>query len=209
MLNYLEKKSNELNASAIEINKHNSEIIKRSDSILIYSQSVRVTTLLKSFPRDYQQSCTLYISECRPKCPSPFYDATHILKSLEDTGYKKHIVTDTSITYLMKKNQITKVLMGAHAVYMKDGKMVKFVNTSGSDMILREAKNFNIPVFIIAEKKKCKDWADGEESNVGYIEEKFITKPLEDEGIDTLEVAYDLCDSYENVSFVCEDGIIK
>ena len=74
---------------------------------------------------------------------------------------------------------------------------------------MREAKNFNIPVFIIAEKKKCKVWTDNEESKVGYIEEKFITKPLEDEGIDTLEVAYDLCDSYENVSFVCEDGIIK
>jgi len=209
MLNYLEKKINALNASSIEVNKHNSEIIKRADSILIYSQSIRVTTLLKSFPRDYQQSCTLYISECRPKCPSPFYDATHILKSLEDTGYKKHIVTDTSITYLMKQHQITKVLMGAHAVYMKDEKMVKFVNTSGSDMILREAKNFNIPVFIVAEKKKCKDWTDSTESNVGYIEEKYITKSLEDEGIDTLEVAYDLCDSNENVSFVCEDGIIK
>ena len=135
MLNYLEKKTNALNVSSIEVNKYNSEIIKRSDSILIYSQSVRVTTLLKSFPRDYQQSCTLYICECRPKCPSPFYDATHILRSLEDTAYKKHIVTDTSITYLMKKHQITKVLMGAHAVYMKDGRMVKFVNTSVVSLI--------------------------------------------------------------------------
>jgi translation initiation factor 2B subunit (eIF-2B alpha/beta/delta family) len=209
MLNYLEMKVNELNVSSIEINKHNGEVIKRSDSILMYSQSIRVTNLLKSFTRDYQQSCTLYISECRPKCPSPFYDAIQIQKSLEDTGYKKHIVTDTSITYLMKKHQITQVIMGAHAVYMKDGKMIKFVNTSGSDMILREAKNFKIPVFIIAEKKKCKPWVDSEESNIGYIEEKLITKSLGDEGIDTFEVAYDLCDTHEYVSFVCEDGVIK
>ena len=99
--------------------------------------------------------------------------------------------------------------MGAHAVYMQDGKMVKFVNTSGSDIVLREAKYFNIPVFIIAEKKKCKDWTESEEEKVGYTEEKLITKSLEDEGIETLEVAYDLCDSNENVSFVCEEGIIK
>jgi len=208
MLNYLEKKIHALNASSIEINKHNLKVIKRSDSILIYSQSVRVTTFLKSFTRDYQQTCTIYISECRPKCPSPFYDAKHVLKNLEDTGYEKHIVTDTSITYLMKTNQITKILMGAHAVYTKDGKMIKFVNTSGSGMILREAKHYNIPVFIIAEKKKCKNWDDSEEANVGYIEKNFITKSLEGEGVDTLEVAYDLCDSNENVFFVCEDGII-
>lgn len=208
MLNYLQTKENELQAISIKINKFNSEIVKRSDSVLVYSQSVRVATLLKSFPRDYQRSCTLYISECRPKCPHPFYDAIHILRSLEDTEYKKHIVTDTSITYLMKTHQITKVLMGAHAVYMKDGKMVKFVNTSGSDMILREAKNFNIPVFIIAEKKKCKEWDDKEESNISYIEEKLITKFFEDEGVDTLEVSYDLCDSNSNTHFICEDGMV-
>lgn len=209
MLKYIERKVYELNASSIEINKHNDKVIKRSDAILIYSQSVRVANLLNSFPKDFQQSCTLYISECRPKCPSPFYDAKQILNSLKDTEYKKHIVTDASTTYLMEKNQITKVIMGAHAVYIQDGKMIKFVNTSGSDMILREAKKFNIPVFIVAEKKKCKDWNDCEVSKIGYIEEKLITKTLEDEGIDTLEVAYDLCHSLDNVSFVCEDGIIK
>ncbi|MDR1988241.1 MAG: SIR2 family protein [Candidatus Peribacteria bacterium] len=92
MLNYVKERICALNAVSLKINRHNHEVIKPSDSILIYSQSVRVATLLKSFTRDYQQSCTLYISECRPKCPSPFYDALHILKSLNDTGYKKTIL---------------------------------------------------------------------------------------------------------------------
>lgn len=208
MLNYLEQKVVELNISASLINKHNSAVIKRSDSILIYSQSVRVTNFLKSLTREYQQSCTLYICECRTKSPFPFYDAIQICKSLEDTGYKMHIVTDSSVSYLMKKNQITKVLMGAHAVYLQEAEMVKFVNTSGSDLILSEALKYKIPVFVIAEKKKCKLWDLDEESKVGYIEEKFVTKPLEDEGIETLEVAYDLCNAHQYVSFVCEDGII-
>ncbi len=209
MLNYLEKKVGELKISSALINKHNSDVIKRSDSILIYSQSVRVTNFLKSLTREYQQSCTLYICECRTKSPVPFYDAIQILKSLEDTGYKMHIVTDSSVTYLMKKNQITKILIGAHAIYMQDGKMVKFVNTSGSDLILNEALSYKIPVFVIAEKKKCKIWNLDEELKVGYIEENFVTRLLEDEGIETLEVAYDLCNSHKYVSFVCEDGIIK
>jgi translation initiation factor 2B subunit (eIF-2B alpha/beta/delta family) len=109
----------------------------------------------------------------------------------------------------MKRHQITKVLMGAHTVYMENGKMIKFINTSGSDMLLREAKNYNVPVFIIAEKNKCKPWTDSEELVVAYLEKKFITKSLDDEGIDALEVAYDLCDANEYVSFVCEDGVTK
>jgi translation initiation factor 2B subunit (eIF-2B alpha/beta/delta family) len=209
MLNYIEGKIAERDSSSRAINKYNTKVVKRSDSILIYSQSVRVTKFLESLTSDYQQSCTLYISECRAKCPIPFYDANQISKSLVNTGYRKLIVTDSSITYLMKTNQITKVLMGAHAVYMKEGKMVKFVNTSGSDMILKEAQKYSIPIYIIAEEKKCKIWDDNEGLKVSYLEEKkLITKSLENEGIETLEVAYDLCDSNENVFFVCGNGVI-
>jgi translation initiation factor 2B subunit (eIF-2B alpha/beta/delta family) len=81
------------------------------------------------------------------------------------------------------------------------------VNTSGSDMIAREAEKFKIPLFVIAEKKKTKEWNKDLEKEVKYIERNFITRKIQhNEDYDTIEIAYDLCDRTPNMRFISEDG---
>jgi len=206
MMQFLKNKKLERISVANSINQH-AKWIKASSQILLYSQSVRVIEFLQSVPKQIQQNCTLYISECRTKSPESFYDAKQIFEKLQGTAYKKFLITDSSITYLMAKNQIQSVLMGAHAVYLDAGKMVKFVNTSGSDMIVREAAHFNVPFFVIAEKNKTKDWEDNLEKEIRYDERPFITHELENSSdYHTIEIAYDLCDRTPNMRFISEDG---
>ncbi|MCL2283567.1 MAG: SIR2 family protein [Fibromonadales bacterium] len=190
-----------------QINKH-AKWIRAASQILLYSQSVRVIEFLKSVPKQIQQSCTLYICECRIKSPEPFYDAKQICENLKNTDYTKHIILDSSVTYLMKTNQVQSVLMGAHAVYVSNGKLLKFVNTSGSDMIIRESEKYQIPLFVIAEKKKTKEWEKDLEKEVKYTEGNFITREFKQkEGVGAIEIAYDLCDRTPNMRFICEDGL--
>jgi len=207
MMDLLKEKKNYRDRITTEINKH-AKWIQKSSQILIYSQSVRVIEFLKSVPRQVQESCTLYICECRTKSPTSFYDAKQVCMKLEDTSYKKYIITDSSVTYLMKTNQIQSVLMGAHAVYTEKGKLLKFVNTSGSDMIAREAEKFKIPIFVIAEEKKICEWNKNLEKEIKYTEKYFITRGIQIDGVDnTIEIAYDLCDRTSKMKFINENYI--
>lgn len=208
MKSFLYAKETERRYVTYQINIHNSKVIKASAQILLYSQSVRVIEFLKSLPVEVQRSCILYVSECRVKCPSPFYDSIQIKNNLSSTQYQICMITDSSISYLMKTNQINCVIMGAHAVYKHNGRVVKFVNTSGTEMILNEAEKYNIPVFIIAEKKKTKEWTEEAAKETKFEEGNFITKCLLNYGdARVMEIAYDLCQRTNNIRFVSEDGI--
>jgi len=95
----------------------------------------------------------------------------------------------------METNQIQSVLMGAHKVFTKNNELLKFINTSGSNMIIKEAENNKIPVFLIAEKRKTEEWKKDSEEKIKYEEDHLITRQLkQNENLDTIEIAYDLCD---------------
>jgi translation initiation factor 2B subunit (eIF-2B alpha/beta/delta family)/NAD-dependent SIR2 family protein deacetylase len=209
MLQFLNTKIADRLHITTKINRFSSDIIKPSSQILIYSQSIRVLEFLKSLTFDVQRSCILYICECRAKSPHPFYDALQILDQLNGTQYKICLITDSSISYLMKTNQINCVLMGAHAVYIYQKKMIKFVNTSGSESIVRDACCNNIPIYIIAENKKTKEWTTATSSETKYEEGYFITKPLMSQirDMQCIEIAYDLCDRTQGMVFISEDLI--
>ena len=208
--NALSKISTERKQISNEINSYGKTVILPSSQILIYSQSVRVLDFLKSVSADIQRSCRLYICECRAKSALPFYDASQILNNLADTFYEKIIITDSSISYLFKNKQIDVVVMGAHAVYMNDGVMKSFVNTSGSDIIIHEATRYDKPVYVIAEKKKTKEWEPDIAEEIKFTEGEFITKVISHDDIkNTIEVAYDLCERSNNTIYISEDGIDK
>lgn len=192
-----------------KINYFSSQIFKPSSQILVYSQSIRVIEILKSLSFEIQKSCMVYISECRAKSPSPFYDAIQIYEQLESTKYKKVLITDSSISYLMKTNQVNCVIMGAHAVYTENGIVSKFVNTSGSQTIVTESNKYNIPIYLIAEKAKIKKWSKAAENETRYEEGNYITNVLSSMSSRpaTIEVAYDLCEMTPNITFVSEGGL--
>ena len=126
---------------------------------------------------------------------------------LRDSGYQKHIVTDSSVSYLLNTNQVQLVIMGAHAVFVDENKkMVCFVNTAGSDVIIHEAERNNIPVYVIAEKKKIKQYSEEAIKTVNYKEGAVITKIIDDFSAYPIEITYDLCQRCSNTFFICEDG---
>lgn len=207
MIYYLEDIEAERSSRGRKINKHSASIIKSSNQILFYSQSIRALDFMKSISRDIQESCTLYICECRTKSATPFYDAKQVCEYLHDSGYQKHIVTDSSVSYLFNTNQVQLVLMGAHTVFVDDkNKMVCFVNTAGSNSIIHEAERNNIPVYVIAEKKKIRKYSEEAIKEVNYKEGAIITKALGDCSANPIEITYDLCQRCSNTIFVCEDG---
>lgn len=131
--------------------------ISRGDSILLYSQSKRVAEFLSGVPGGVQDTCQIFIAECRPRSPEPFRDSIAFAELLRSSGaeYKDiKIIPDAIVGNLIGRNQVSKVIMGAHAVYCREGNLVAFVNTSGSSLIADSALKHNVPLYIIAEEAK-------------------------------------------------------
>lgn len=189
------------------------KVVNKGDNILIFSQSIRMIDLLKSVTRGIQESCKLYICECRPKSPDPFQDAYALCESFKDTGYQMTIIPDVCLGNLISRKQINKVVMGAHSIYFKNGKPVSFVNTCGSLMISLTSKEYKVPLFVIAESAKFLEISQNGSPHVSYMEEENIfinevkTTFLQNDNlqsISNLNVGYDLCPYFGNMTIISE-----
>lgn len=130
------------------------EHIVEGDKMFIYSQSKRVIETLKNVPPAVQETCEIFIGECRPKSPIAFQDAYAIYDALKDTLYKLRLVPDSAFAHLVEQGDINKVLFGAHELCEINGRIEYFVNTCGSLMITRICDWYKIPIILIAEKEK-------------------------------------------------------
>jgi translation initiation factor 2B subunit (eIF-2B alpha/beta/delta family) len=191
-------------------------ILNQSDSVLVFSQSVRVLQLLTGLPRGTQGTCQLFVAECRPKSPQPFQDAIAVCEKLTDTAFSITVVPDAAIGNLLQRKQISKVVMGAHGVHLVKGHPLQFVNTCGAELISTAAARFGVPLFIIAEQSKVTDFASADEiPDVSYTEEEqlfsVVTPTLADlqaggQGITTLNIGYDVCAFTGDTVLVTEQG---
>lgn len=205
---------NERSQVAVAIRAKASTIVKKNSNILIYSQSVRIFDVLKGAPRGVQDTCKIFVAECRPKSPESFQDALAIAEELKSTGYQITLIPDAAIGNLIARKQIDSVLLGAHAIYVRSGKPVSFVNTCGSRLVLGAAKAHNVPVFVIAESSKWINLPDdGSEPAVSYDQEEALFGELSGRltelkasgcRISAVNVGYDLCGIDDNVSLISE-----
>lgn len=190
-------------------------VVSRGDNILIFSQSVRVTELLCAVPAGVQDTCHIYVAECRAKSPDPFQDALAFCTSLHNTGYEFTIVPDVAVGNLIGRKQLHKVLLGAHSIFRVDDKPIAFVNTCGSQTILLVAADANIPVYIIAETMKVMDVSSEDDmvQHVSFDQEEdlshCISARLSDlnasgQHVSTLNIGYDLCQIGKNVHLITE-----
>lgn len=196
------------------IAKQSSRFIQRGDSILVYSQSMRVLELLKGAPKGVQDSCALYLAECRPKSPMDFQDAISIAENMRGSGYDMIMVPDAVIGNLLDRRQVTKVLMGAHAVYLRNAAPLSFVNTCGSQLIIDAAAKANIPVLVVAEMDKTRTLAaDEEEPPTSYQEEEDLFRSVlpvvsdlkaQGQRVSCLNIGYDLCKFAPHVTLVTD-----
>jgi len=178
-------------------------LIRRSDNVLLYSQSVRVLQLLEAVPHGIQDTCKLFIAECRPKSPDSFQDALAIAEALIRTGYEITLIPDMAIENLLGRHQISKVLLGAHAVFMLNGSPLAFVNTNGSGSIMRSAEAHHVPVYIVADSEKLVEVPsanslppisfDEEERVFAGISATLTERVTQGQRLGTHNIGYDLC----------------
>ncbi len=189
------------------------ENVQRGDNLLVFSQSMRVIQLLTGAPRGVQDTCHLYIAECRPKSPVPFQDSLSLCESLVDTGYEITIIPDAAVGNLIDRRQVTKVLMGAHAIFKRGKQLRYFVNTCGSRLILSAAGEADIPVYVAAESLKVELLKTGEDPPISFIEEEQLFDPVASAISDLkasgmklsgLNIGYDLCPFLRNVHLITE-----
>jgi translation initiation factor 2B subunit (eIF-2B alpha/beta/delta family) len=191
-------------------------VLSQSDSVLIFSQSVRVLQLLAGLPRGMQGTCQLFVAECRPKSPQPFQDAIAVCEKLTDTAFSITVVPDAAIGNLLRRRQISKIVMGAHGVHLVNRQPYQFVNTCGAELICTAATRFAIPLYIIAEQSKVTDYSSVDEiPDISYTEEEqlfsVVTPALADlqaggQGITTLNIGYDVCLFTDETVLVTEHG---
>jgi translation initiation factor 2B subunit (eIF-2B alpha/beta/delta family) len=186
--------------------------IKENDKIYLYSQSKRVIEGIRTVIPAIQETCTIYISECRPKSPTSFQDAYAIYDALKDTHYRVRLIPDAAFAHLIDTGEITKVLMGAHQLCEIQGKVEYFVNTCGSLAITRVCDWYRIPLIVVAEKDKIEEFTSKDKLNgISRSPEENLTKVVVSELLKIRSVAsgvkidnygYDVCPVTSNVILV-------
>lgn len=198
---------------SVAIGKKAIDVIRKNSNILVYSQSVRIFDILKGAPRGVQDTCHIYIAECRPKSPESFQDALAIAHEIKSTGYQLTLIPDAAMGNLIAGKQIHAVLLGSHAIYLRSGKPMYFVNTCGTSLLLSIAKQHNIPVFVIAESSKWSELPGGTEPSVSYDQEEALFRGLSGRltelkasgcHISAVNIGYDLCVIEDNVTLISE-----
>jgi translation initiation factor 2B subunit (eIF-2B alpha/beta/delta family) len=190
--------------------------IARGDSLLLYSQSKRVAEFLAGVPGGTQDTCQVFVAECRPRSQAPFRDAIAFLELIRSMngGYRDvKLIPDAIVGNLISRKQVTKVILGAHAAYRRNGKLEAFVNTAGSVLIVDSAIKHGIPIFVVAEEAKVKDLGPADPLPViTYNQEGSIfdsvNNQLAELNIDGkvvgVNIGYDLCAGGPNVTLVTE-----
>ncbi len=191
--------------------------IARNNNILTFSQSVRVAELLKGAPRGVQDTCQIFIAECRPKSPEAFQDALAVADSLRDSGYQLTLIPDVCTGHMIARNQIDKILIGAHSIHVFNGEPKWFVNTSGTSQLLDSALRYNIPVYVIAESEKVNQMTDPDQlPNPSYEEEEDVFEDVitavsdfkaSGMRIGTLNIGYDLCKFHAGMQLLTEEDL--
>jgi translation initiation factor 2B subunit (eIF-2B alpha/beta/delta family) len=146
-----------------------------------------------------------------------FQDALAVADSLCNTGYSLMLIPDACIGHLIARNQIDKILIGAHAIHVFEGKPIWFVNTCGTSQLIDSAIRYNIPIFIVAESSKIVDMANADDLPfASYEEEEDVfedvlssVSDLKASGmkIGTMNIGYDLCKFHTGIYLLTEEGL--
>ena len=192
------------------------KIINKGDNILIFSQSKRVYEFLSSVGKNLQKECNLYIAECRPKSPgkSFFQDAFEIVNNIQNNNYTITFFPDIIAGHLISEEKITKVILGAHAIFLDDkGKIDSYINTSGSLIISELCELYKIPLYVIAESAKEEEFDSSnnislrQEVELNDEESVDVLKKYKQRGINIniLNVGYDLVVANSMTEYINEN----
>ncbi|MFH1982962.1 MAG: SIR2 family protein [Pseudomonadota bacterium] len=146
----------EREAIKIEIANRGATLIEPGDRLLIYSQSTRVVDAIGRFLQAHPErnNIELIVCERRHKSPSPLHDALSLSDKVCKFGLCIQIIPDASVAYLMDRGGVSKVLIGAHAIFEWPDGRIMFTNTTGTLTIVQLAEAYDIPTYVLAEESK-------------------------------------------------------
>lgn len=160
-----------------ELGQRAARWINEGDQLFVYSQSKRITETLRTVIPAVQETCTLYIAECRPKSPTSFQDAYAVYEELKDTQYRIRLIPDIAFAHLVERKLVNKVLMGAHQLCLVNSKIRYFVNTCGALTIARVCDWYDLPLIIVAEADKIEEFADEQGLNkISFSPEENLSR---------------------------------
>lgn len=132
--------------------------------ILLYGNSDSVFLALKDLPSDLKDNMKIYVCECSTKNQHRFNnrlqysDGIRYSEKVKNSGFNKNnviIVPDSSVSFLFKNAKVKKVFFGANGIQKENGEMG---HSLGHLTIADAAKQYNIPVYVIAEFMKIGDF---------------------------------------------------
>ena len=144
-------------------------------SILLYGYSSSVIDALSSLSHEDKQRTKVYIGECRGKSQFDrlnlilYNDGINYAENVKKLGFTQvQIIPDISIGNLMKRNLIQKVFFGANGIDIKKG---SFGHTCGHLTIADLAKEYKVPVYVIAETSKFGElkWDKGLNRDINWL----------------------------------------
>lgn len=193
--------------------------ISSNDRILLYSQSQRVVQTLLGASQAVQRTVELFVAECRPKSPNPYQDAFATCQQLAETHYSLTVCPDVVAINLIASRQVSKIIMGTHAVYVDDDDTpYAFVNTCGSLAVALAAKAYDIPLIVVGELLKVERVPrSGAEDHVYAHQENDLLEGVlglgelstRREPVSHTNIGYDLVYVNSNVEVLVPDDVAR
>lgn len=129
-----------------------SEIIKKGDNILLFSDKKVIVDVLRSIKPNTQGACHIYIPEFSPRNNYQHQTSLDLCSKLSDTKYDITIVPDLFSLTLIKMRQVNKILMGLESLVVENDKPVRLSGMVGMSVVSQMAYDFDIPSFVFYEK---------------------------------------------------------
>jgi translation initiation factor 2B subunit (eIF-2B alpha/beta/delta family) len=184
------------------------------DSVLVYSNSSCICTVLGKFPKATRRKVKVYVGESRSKSTydalgRPTYSDGHALAlKLAQMGYQVSLVADAAIPHFMAEGEIKKVLTGTNGIGY-DGSSSHPV---GHLMVAESAEQYKIPFYVFGETFKVGTIEKIEEDGpnlwlCGSFDTMF--RDLIQHGIEVPRPKQDIVPANLITNFVTEKGIFK
>jgi translation initiation factor 2B subunit (eIF-2B alpha/beta/delta family) len=146
----------EREAVKMKIARRGAAVIQPNDKLLVYSQSTRVVDSIVAFLQGHPEGSNIELIVCerRHKSPRPVHDALSLSDKLSGFDVRIRIIPDASIAFLMDRGDVSKVLLGAHAIFQRPDRRILFTNTTGTLTVAQLAAAYGIPAYVLAEEAK-------------------------------------------------------
>jgi translation initiation factor 2B subunit (eIF-2B alpha/beta/delta family) len=137
--------------------------------ILLYGYDRLIIRCLDAFPKDIKNNTSVYVCECSTRTKHRYdnrlvyHDGIRYIRELEKIGIRNiNLIPDSSVSKLFSLGKVAKVLFGANGIGLNGGiqHKAKIASDLGHLAIADMAKEYNIPVYVIAEATKIGDFSE-------------------------------------------------